>query len=162
MARMGGAMMRAAIRTANRWWVFSPAVAIYVGLWALPANFWFESRSLKVADAYAGEAPIVVEDRAVRWSFHGSYSVATRYAEVPQEIVGGCAGDGKVAYRGGLDGVKSYDLVEFTDGKEACRHLPPGTYFTEVCRTVERPLWGILPAKTTCRTSNVFKIEAKP
>ncbi len=154
--------MRGAVRTINRWWVFLPVLAAYVALWLMPASFWFDSRSLKVGDAFVGEAPIVIEDRAVRFSFQGFYSTATRFAEDPQEIAFGCAGDGRVRYRGGLDGVRSYDLVEWTDGKEACRRLPPNTYFVEVCRTVEYPLWGILQAKTACRTSNVFKIEAKP
>lgn len=154
-------MMRKAIRAANRWWVFLPIFLTYFGLWAMPASFWFDSRSLKVADAIVGEAPVVVEDRHIRWSFLGSYSTATRFAEVPQEIAYGCHGDGEIPYRGGLDGPRSYDLVEFTDGKEACRKLPPGAYFVEVCRTVERPLWGILPQKSKCWTSNVFKVEAR-
>ena len=162
MARMGRLMMRAAIRIANRWWVFLPVFLTYVGLWALPATFWFESRSLNVADSYVGEAPIVIEDRAVHFSFVGHYFTSTRFAENPQEIAFGCTGDSTIHYRGGLDGLKSYDLAEYTDGKEACRRLLPGTYFTEVCRTVERPLFGILPPKTACSTSNVFRVEDKP
>lgn len=154
-------MMRSAIRAANKWWVFLPVLLTYIGLWVLPPSFWFESRSLKVADAYVGEAPIVVEDRAIHWSFVGRYFTSTRFAENPQEIAFGCTGDGTIYYRGGLDGLKSYSLDEYTDSKDACRKLPVGTYFTEVCRTVERPLWGILPPKTTCRTSNVFKVEAR-
>lgn len=153
--------MRAALRTANRWWVFLPALVLYVSLWLAPASFWFDSRSLKVSDAFVGEAPVVVEDRIIHWSFIGSYSASVRFAEIPQEIAFGCTGSGEIHYRGGLSGSKSYDLPEYVDGREACRRLPPGNYFVEVCRTVKYPLWGILPAKPTCRTSNIFRIGAK-
>ncbi len=153
--------MRGAVRTINRWWVFLPVLAAYVALWLVPASFWFDSRSLKVSDAFVGEVPVVVEDRTIHWSFLGSYSASVRFTEIPQEIAFGCTGSGDIRYRGGLSGPKSYDLAEYADGKESCRHLPPGNYFVEVCRTVKYPLWGILPAKTACRTSNIFRIEAK-
>lgn len=150
------------VRTANRWWVFLPVAMTYVALWAAPASFWFEGRSIKVSDAVAGGVPVVVEDRAIHWSFIGSYSASVRFAEVPQEIAFGCTGSEEIHYKGGLSGPKSYDLDEYAGGKPACRNLPPGNYFVEACRTVKYPLFGVLPAKSTCRTSNIFRIEAKP
>lgn len=152
-------MMTVVHRTINRWWVFYPLLGLYLVLWALPASVWFDSRSINVSDATEGAAPTVVEDRAIRFSFLGEYATTTRNV-LTNEVAGGCTGADRLRYRGGLDGVQTRSLVEWTDGKEGCASLAPGTYYTETCRTVLYPLWGILPRKTTCATSNIFTVRA--
>ena len=152
-------MMTVVRRTINRWWVFYPLLGLYLVLWALPASVWFDSRSINVSDATEGAAPTVVEDRAIRFSFLGEYATTTRNV-LTNEVAGGCTGADRLRYRGGLDGVQTRSLVEWTDGKVACASLAPGTYYTETCRTVLYPLWGILPRKTTCATSNIFTVRA--
>lgn len=152
-------MMAVVRRTINRWWVFWPALWFYLVLWAMPARVWFDSHSIAVSDAIAGAAPTVVEDRTIRFSFLGEYTATTRDV-LTNEVSGGCAGSGRVRYRGWLSGVQTMSLVEWTDGNAACAALAPGAYYTETCRTVLYPLWGILPAKTTCATSNIFTVRA--
>ena len=151
-------MMAMVRRTLNRWWVFWPALGLYLVLWAMPSRVWFDSHSIAVSDAIAGAAPTVVEDRTIRFSFLGEYTATTRDV-LTNEVSGGCAGSGRVRYRGGLSGVQTMSLVDWTDGKVACASLAPGTYYTETCRTVLYPLWGILPRKTTCATSNIFTVR---
>jgi hypothetical protein len=152
--------MKLARHVINRWWIFWPVVALYVALWSLPASVWFDSRSIQVSDSVVGEAPLVAEDRAVRWSFTGEYSATTRNA-MTGEVARGCSGSEVLRYRGGLEGVDTMNLVDWTAGKTACSHLAPGRYYTETCRTVLYPLWGILPAKTRCWTSNIFTVRAE-
>ena len=152
-------MMTVVRRTINRWWVFFPLLGLYLVLWALPASVWFDSRSINVSDATEGAAPTVVENRAILFSFLGEYATTTRNV-LTNEVAGGCTGADRLRYRGGLDGVQTRSLVEWTDGKVACASLAPGTYYTETCRTVLYPLWGILPRKTTCATSNIFTVRA--
>ena len=152
-------MMAMVRRTVDRWWVFWPALGLYIVLWALPARLWFDSHSIAISDAVQGSAPTVVEDRTIRFSFFGEYIATTREA-LTNKVASGCAGSGRVRYRGGLSGVQTMSLVEWTDGKVACASLAPGTYYTETCRTVLYPLWGILPRKTTCATSNIFTVRA--
>ena len=155
--------MRRVHRYASRWWVFYPVLLTYVLLWAAPGSIWITSRYIEISDAVQGVAPIVVEDRAIRFSFLGSYTTTTR-AAATGEVAGGCTGSADVRYRGGLDGIKSTNLVDWTDGKFACALLPPGQYVTETCRAVLAPFfgWAILPPKWQCWTSNIFTIsEAK-
>jgi hypothetical protein len=94
--------MKLARHVINRWWIFWPVVALYVALWSLPASVWFDSRSIQVSDSVVGEAPLVAEDRAVRWSFTGEYSATTRNA-MTGEVARGCSGSEVLRYRGGQD-----------------------------------------------------------
>ena len=152
-------MIAVARRTLNRWWVFWPALGLNLAMGALPARVWFDSHSIAISDAVQGSAPTVVEDRTIRFSFFGEYIATTREA-LTNKVASGCAGSGRVRYRGGLSGVYTMSLVEWTDGKEGSARLEPGAYYTETCRTVLYPLWGILPRKTTCATSNIFTVRA--
>ena len=147
-------------RTINRWWVFFPLLGLYLVLWALPASVWFDSRSINVSDATEGAAPTVVENRAILFSFLGEYATTTRNV-LTNEVAGGCTGADRLRYRAGLDGVQTRSLVEWTDGAADCARLGAGQYYTETCRTVLYPLFGILPPKTVCVTSNIFTVRAK-
>lgn len=134
-------------------------VLTYLTCWLSPVTLWFESRSIEVASAGPGEMPVVIEDRSIRWSFYGQYTVAVRRAAT-QSVAGGCSGGGYVHYQAGLDGVQSYTLAEYADGNPGCGKLGEGSYFVEVCRTVLRPMLGILPPKSRCWYSNIFEIVA--
>lgn len=153
-------MMAVVHRTLNRWWVFWPALGLYLAMGALPARVWFDSHSIAVSDATVGSAPTVVEDRTIRFSFLGEYETTTRNV-LTNEVAGGCTGADRLRYRGGLDGVQTRSLVEWTDGAADCARLGAGQYYTETCRTVLYPLFGILPPKTVCVTSNIFTVRAK-
>ena len=47
-------MMAVARRTLNRWWVFWPALGLYLAMGALPARVWFDSHSIAISDAVQG------------------------------------------------------------------------------------------------------------
>lgn len=152
-------MPRRVFRALDHWWVFLPLVVVYVGLWAMPASVWFDSRSIAISDAKVGEAPIVLEDRRIRFSFYGRYKTVTKDATTHFDTR--CEAEADFPYRGGLDGTRSMSLVDWTNEDDDCASIPPGTYYTETCRTVLYPMWGILPSKKTCSTSNIFRIGEK-
>lgn len=149
--------MRMAVKSMNSWWVFWPALLIYVAMAALPASVWFRTESVHVSSVAFGTAPVVVENRTIRFGFVGRYSTTTRNA-VTNLTANGCTGSEDIKYRGGLSGARTMSLVEWTAGKEGCARLPVGTYYTETCRTVLYPLLGLVPAKTQCSTSNIFEV----
>lgn len=146
-------------RLAGKWWLFYPVLASYVVLWALPGSVWFESRTIAISDAEVGMAPVVVEGRTIHFSFLGAYTTTTRDV-LTGNVAGGCSGSADVRYRGGLDGVNTTNLVDWTDGKQSCAMLPAGQYVTETCRAVTAPAfgWAVLPPKWQCWTSNIFTI----
>lgn len=151
--------MRAVLRTASRWWVLGPVLAVYTAAWLAPASLWFDSRSITVSNTVAGQAAAVTEDRTIRWSFYGEYSAEVRKVGDDAMI---CSGSGLVHYRGGQDGFRTSDLVEWTDGNPACARIAPGAYYLDTCRTVLHPLLGIIPAKTACWRSEPFTVQEPP
>lgn len=152
-------MMRI-LRTASRGWILGPALAVYTAAWLAPATLWFDSRSITVSDTVVGQVPVVTEDRTIRWNFHGAYSVATW--RVSDDAPADCAGSSLFNYKGGLDGYRTLDLVSMADNNPRCGRLPPGTYYLDVCRTVLRPLIGIIPSKTACWRSEPFIVTEVP
>lgn len=141
----------------NRWWFFVPVVLVYVGLWALPADLWFHSRAMTVSNSKFGDTPTVLEDRTIRFSFYGRYKTITRNAKTHDTT--SCMAEADFPYIGGLDGVRTITLTAWTNDDLDCSNLPPGDYYTQTCRTVLYPVWGLIPPKTMCITSNVFTIS---
>ena len=108
-------------RLAGKWWLFYPVLASYVALWSLPGSVWFESRTIAISDAEVGMAPVVVEDRTIHFLVPREYTTTTRDV-LTGNVTGGCSGSADVRYRGGLDGVNTTNLVDWTDGKAVLRH----------------------------------------
>lgn len=150
--------MRRTVRIATNSWLLSAVIAVYWVLCWVPASFWFDSQGQIVTDADFGGTPTVSEERTIRRSFDGAYTADVRDA-VSQLPVPGCSGFDDRHYLGGLSGVRSMSLVEWVDDRPGCATLRPGSYFLYTCRTVLRPLWGLVPAKTQCWQSNLFIIR---
>jgi len=135
---------------------FAPIIAVYTALWLAPAWIWYEPQSLIVAQDAPGTEPQVSLSRDIHFGFDGSYTVDVRVLDTSGIV---CGKPGAHRYRGGLTGTFTTSLSDFAGGDTDCAALPDGVYFVEACWTVETPLWGILPAKTACITSNPFRVQ---
>jgi hypothetical protein len=135
-----------------------PVLAVYIGLWAAPATWWYEPRALIVAQEAPAMEPQVALERAIHHTFNGSYTVDVRDAASGALV---CGRGGSHRYRGGLTGTFNTGLAEFAGNDLRCAALPTGVYYAEACWTVETPLWGALPPKTVCEVSNPFRVTAR-
>lgn len=138
------------------WWIVMPlAIILYTVAWLSPARHWYEPGSIQISDAHMGEDPVVSINRTIRRSFDGRYSVSI-WKDPPDGHVA-CAGSDTLRYRGGLFEPHEAPLTQWADDAW-CAKLPEGRYYAEVCWTVLRPFFGIVPDKTICATSNMFSI----
>lgn len=138
------------------WWLILPlAIIAYTAAWLIPARYWYEPGSIQIADAQVGGDPVVAINRTIHSSFDGRYTVSI-WKDPPDGHVA-CAGSDTLRYRGGLFEPHEAPLTQWADD-EWCARLPAGKYYAEVCWTVLRPFWGIVPDKTICATSNMFSI----
>lgn len=138
------------------WWVVMPlAISLYLVGWGMPARYWYEPTEIQISDARAGEEPVVSINRTIKHSFDGRYAVSI-WRDPPDGHVA-CAGSDTLRYRGGLYEPHEAPLTQWADDAW-CGRLPTGDYYAEVCWTVLRPFWGIVPDKTICTTSNIFTI----
>lgn len=153
-------MLKRTIHIANSTLVFWLLVLPLAVMAWLPGTFWFETRSLTVSDAVYGEAPTVLENRAIKRPFLGGYDTITYDAKTNLPTL--CRGSERFRYGNILDGVRSMGLVQWTANEAACQSLPVGTYYMRVCRIIEKPFprlhWLVGP-KDSCATSNLFRIN---
>lgn len=147
--------MRRIVTTALRPILFAPVLAAYTALWLAPASLWFNPTSLIVSIPEGSAEPQALLARDIRFGFHGAYTVDVRSADTNAFA---CGRSGSHHYKGGLTGTYTMGLVDFAGGDQRCAALPDGVYYTEACWTVLAPLWGILPRKTVCITSNPFRV----
>lgn len=141
------------------WWLILPlAIVLYTAAWLTPARVWYEPGSIQIADAYEGEDPVVSINRTIRRSFDGRYTVSL-WRDPPDGHVA-CAGSDTLRYRGGLYEPHEAPLTQWADD-EWCARLPEGKYYAEVCWTVLRPFFGIVPDKTVCATTNIFSVKPR-
>lgn len=146
--------MRRALSVPLRPLIFAPLLLAYTAMWLAPATVWYQPESL-IISSEGGAEPQVLMTRKIRFSFDGSYTVDVRSAETNAYA---CGRGGQHRYKGGLDGSYSIGLVDFAGGDAKCASLPEGVYYAEACWTVLAPLWGILPRKTVCISSNPFRV----
>jgi hypothetical protein len=145
------------LRTASRWWILGPALVVYTAAWLAPATLWFESRSITVRDSVVGQAATVTEDRKICCDFYGEFAATVR--RVDDDVATACSGSGQRRYIGGQDGFRVTNLIDWADNNPSCAWIPAGTYYLDTCRTVLRPLLGIIPAKTACWRSGPFTVR---
>ena len=138
-------------------WIFVlPLFLIaYTAAWLTPATWWYEPGQIVIADAHVGEDPVVSINRTIHRSFDGRYTVSI-WKDPPDGHMT-CGGSDYLRYRGGLFEPHESPLTKWADD-EWCGRLPAGKYYAEVCWTVLRPFFGIIPDKTVCTTSNMFSI----
>lgn len=135
-------------------WVLGLA---WVGLFAVPAEYWIEPHSVFVPGGVAGSDFQVIYNGDIYHEFNGSYSVTLRDAETLATPTGGEM----------VSGVRPYS-PDATDGRPNpitmswwahlidVSSLVPGYYVMTTCWTVHTPFYGLVPDKVTCRDSNVF------
>lgn len=135
--------------------IFAPLLLIYTAFWLAPATLWYQPQSLTIAQTDPGVVPAVVMTRDIRFRFMGTYTVDVREIETNRLA---CRGSGRHNYKPAT-GDFATDLQDFAGDDPKCSSLPHGVFYAEACWTVEQPLWGILPSKTTCIISNPFRVS---
>lgn len=143
------------------WWVliFPLLIGLYAyGVWGVTARYWYQPKSVYIEDTVEGGDPVVLVNRTIFRDFDGRYTVSIW--PVPPDGHVQCAGSDTLRYRGGLYGPHTAPLTQWADDPW-CARLPPGSYYAEACWTVLRPFAGLVPAKTVCITSNIFKIQER-
>lgn len=141
------------------WWIVLPLVlGLYTTAWLLPATWWYEPKSVIIRSDAQGTDLAVSIDRQIKSTFDGRYMVSVW--GVPPDGHVACAGSDYLRYKGGLYQPHTMPLSHWADDPW-CAKLPPGDYYAEACWTVLRPFLGIVPAKTVCINSNVFRIIAR-
>lgn len=132
--------------------VFWLALLGVLHLW--PASWWFDVRSVTVANAKQGGMVAMLIDRDIRRPFRGRWYVTLR-----QWTDGGwltlCNATGASNYLPEARFPRRLDLRWWTDGQ--CRPLPPGRYHITTSWTIETP--AFLPDKTITVDSNIFEVR---
>lgn len=144
--------------TRRLWWVL--ILPLLIGLyayavWGVKAERWYQPEVVFIEDTTQGGDPLVKINRSIFHDFDGQYSVGIW--RVPPEGHMHCGGSDTLRYNGGLYQPHTANLTQWADDPW-CGRLPPGNYFAEACWTILRPFGGLVPAKTTCVTSNIFKV----
>jgi len=120
-----------------------------------PSSWWFDVRSVRVADAFVGEQVVMYVDREIKREFSGRWSAAVRDVGTGTYAVVCAAGDESV-YRMGAELPANLTLGWWTNGR--CETLPEGEYVVD---TVWRIDTGFFVGDKTIRaTSNIFKVRA--
>lgn len=134
-------------------WLLAVAYAA-IALW--PASFWYDSGTMRVDDIRQGEQLELIFSGGARRDFIGSYSVIIRDAHSNQVIVE----DRSAPFEYFADSRPPDPLtIEWwAPGSEAMHGLPPGSYIMKTCWTIHGRLFGLMPAKTTCVASNIFRV----
>lgn len=130
---------------------------VVVSLWMLvallPANLWYEPGSLRIDDHGYQENFELLYDGYVEHTFKGSYSVVVRDISTRQIVHEETSG----IFTYQQDSERPVPLLKDWWAPQM-GHLEPGSYEMETCWTVHNPLWGLVPSKTTCTQSNIFRV----
>lgn len=118
-----------------------------------PASWWFEARSVYVADARETESPLIVADRTIYRPFHAEWRVRVWRHETDGEEVA-CEAIGGGDYRPTARQPRTVTLDWYSAGQ--CRDLPPGRYSLTVTWRIAR---GVLPPKVVRASSNIWTIH---
>jgi len=130
-------------------------------LWAvaalIPASYWYDAHDTRIDDfSEGGEFELLYSGGPVR-AFIGSYAVIVRNVEKRQVV--GEDRSARFPYRVGGQRPAPLPIAWWAPGDARLRALPPGSYQMETCWTVHDAFWGVVPAKTTCSESNIFRVR---
>lgn len=146
------------IMTSN--WLFFVAT-VYLFVFFVPATwFWYEHKSLMVANAKIGNSPVVVMTRKIKRNFEGIRSIQVLPIP-PTDGEPHCATSRTQRYLSGKFENLDTTLEEWTRGTYGCRGSDfnkTGSYYVTSCMTVVRPFLGLVPDKQTCIESGPFEI----
>ena len=124
---------------------------------AFPASHWYVANELRVDDFQRGTDFGVFFVGGPRREFVGSYSVVMRRA-ADNEVMAE-EDSGAFRYRPGSKRPEPILASWWApEGAAKMVNVEPGAYVLETCWTIRRPFGGIVPAKTTCIRSNIFRV----
>lgn len=136
------------------------ALAVIWGLLAVsPLWMWgFKPGDTLVEDAELGQPAGIAFTRTIWRSIKMHYTVSIRRVDSWQVVCD--TSSGPFTYSPSASLPERVDMAWWAPGDERCSNLfPPGSYVMETCWTASGLLWGIVPPKTACRTSNVFHVR---
>lgn len=129
-------------------------VTIWVCLWAVPLSYWYSVGQIRVEDAREGDSPRIYYNGRVINKATISYHVIIRDA-VTGEIVSDDSSS-PFLYTPNTKRPDAIDLDWWSPKHEV---LEPGIYILTTCWTIYGRFYGVVPAKTECISSNIFRIE---
>lgn len=147
----------------RRVWRALDALAIVVVAWgataAVPATwFWYRPGLVLVSDGSLERPPHIDFTRTILRPADIKYSVVIRNLTTGE--VACDPARGPFPYTPDAELPESIDLEWWSGNDARCWPRESGSYVMSTCWTVVRPVWGIVPPKSTCRESNPFRIVA--
>lgn len=122
----------------------------------VPANYWYEVRSVHVHDTVEGVSPAIDLDRSIRRPFSASWIVTVMRQGARGDFFTACTARGMNDYRPGNILPPDLDLDWWTQPRRCA--LVPGSYRVHVVWHLRIDGW---PAKAVRATSNVFTVSAE-
>ena len=138
--------------------LFMIGAVVYGGLMLVPGTLWFEPKKVFIDNSTIDKPPSMTVEREIKITSDIKYSVVLRQIGKAQAICD--AGAGPFTYNKTRGPLEDIDWTWWTGADASCWPVAPGSYVSDTCWTIVQPLWGLLPPKTVCITSNVFTITA--
>lgn len=141
------------------WGVLTGLLWLVGGAWVLtinlaPAGFWFSVDRIEIADAIAGQSPLMQVDRTIHRPFRGQWIVEVERQTRSGQFFVVCAARGESSYR--TDATLPDPLaLDWWTWPTECRP-PPGRYRVETRWTILVPGF---PEKSLGVLSNLFTIH---
>lgn len=129
-----------------------------VGL-AWPAEYWYNPGHMRVLDTYEGERIQLIYAGGTQRDFLGAYSVVLR--DVSTSSIVGEMGSTRINYKATSVRPDPLYMDWWAPSDERISSPEVGAYLLETCWTIYGTFFGLVPAKTTCITSNIFEIMEK-
>lgn len=120
--------------------------------------FWYVPGQVVVSNSSLEVPPRIQFERVIKRPVLMKYQVVVRDIE-RNEVVCDPASE-PFTYSPTSKLPENADLVWWTGGDARCWPRVAGTYVMETCWTATHVVWGLVPDKTVCRTSNTFEIRA--
>lgn len=133
---------------------------VVAALWAaaalVPATYWYDPRDMRIDDIVEGDQLELLYSGGTVRDFIGSYSVIMREAG-RNEIVGEDR-SARFRYRSDSNRPDPLTIEWWAPGDERFHNLRPGSYQMRTCWTVHDAFFGLVPGKTVCSESNIFRV----
>lgn len=122
----------------------------------VPPSYWYEVRSVIVADAVTGTPNQVTAYREIKRPFKGSYHVIIRGVDDASAVCD--AASNVFPYRPMPAVLLVKDMAWWAPSDPRCSNLPPGTYVMDTTWTIHGPFYRLSPDKSFTITSNPFMV----
>lgn len=133
---------------------------VLAGFWCVglvwPAEYWYTPGYMRVLDTYEGEKIELIYAGGAQRDFLGSYSVVLRDAHTSSIV--GEMGSKRFQYKTESTRPEPLYMDWWAPADKRIIYPETGAYFLETCWTIHGAFFGVVPAKTTCITSNIFEV----